>query len=220
MSVGRMKKKGSSPIARMLAACIVGGGIVAAQDGAAQEAPSSNATVNLIRLLVKQHVITQEAADALLKQAEQEAVQAQRQTATVKAIAAQPPPAPATQLSTAATTPPPAGTLRIPYVPEIVKKQIKEDVRRKSSKRRRTKTGSAERDSGMDQAHQDHRRFALARRIRSVFEHQRQSDHRLSVVQCQWSDGYQCSDQQRRHSDPEHDAGQTQPLEPARAAWC
>ncbi len=130
MSVGRMKKKGSSPIARMLAACIVGGGIVAAQDGAAQEAPSSNATVNLIRLLVKQHVITQEAADALLKQAEQEAVQAQRQTATVKAIAAQPPPAPATQLSTAATTPPPAGTLRIPYVPEIVKKQIKEDVKK------------------------------------------------------------------------------------------
>ena len=85
-------------------------------DGAA----SSNVTINLIRLLVKQHVITQQAADALLKEAEQEAAQARTQTAA----AAPAPPA-------AAELPPvPPKTLRIPYVPEIVKNQIRDEVKK------------------------------------------------------------------------------------------
>ncbi len=80
-------------------------------------APSSNATINLIRLLVKQGVISQRNADALVKQAEEEAAQARaQQTAAAGSAEAVPPP-------------PPPGTLRVPYVPEIVKKQIRDEVK-------------------------------------------------------------------------------------------
>ncbi|HWA92169.1 MAG TPA: putative porin [Rhizomicrobium sp.] len=110
-------------------------GIVTAPALAQDTPPSPNATVNLIRLLVKQHVITQEAADLLLKQAQDEAVQAQKQAAAVKTIAAQPA---APQLPAAQTVPPPAGTLRIPYVPQIVKNQIRDEVKKEVLKTART----------------------------------------------------------------------------------
>jgi len=102
-----------------LAACVLGGGIVAAQGTAAQDAPSSNATANLIRLLVKQHVIKPEEAQTLLKEAEQEAAQVRAQAAAAK------PQAPLAQSQV-----PPAGTLRIPYVPQIVKNQIRDEVKK------------------------------------------------------------------------------------------
>ncbi|QGP80468.1 putative porin [Sphingobium sp. CAP-1] len=76
----------------------------------AQE-PSPNVTANLIRLLVEQKVITQQAGDALLAQAEAEA-----QTAQAKIAAATPPP-------------PAEGAVRIPYVPQVVKDQIRDEVR-------------------------------------------------------------------------------------------
>lgn len=89
---------------------------LAQDDGAA----SSNVTINLIRLLVKQHVITQQAADALLKEAEQEAAKARTQTAAASSV---PPAAPE-------LPPVPPKTLRVPYVPEIVKNQIKDEVKK------------------------------------------------------------------------------------------
>lgn len=77
---------------------------------------SDNLTVNLMRLLVQQKVITQEAADQLM-------AEARRQTA--EARAAEPGQGPiATNLP-----PPGAGVTRIPYVPEIVKNQIRDEVR-------------------------------------------------------------------------------------------
>src|SRR5579859_1070712 len=78
--------------------------------------PSEIMVINLIRLLVKQGVITQAAADALVQQAEAEAQQA-RAAASAPAVQAQLPP-------------PPAGVIRIPYVPEVVRNQIKEDVKK------------------------------------------------------------------------------------------
>ena len=75
--------------------------------------PSETVAVNLIRLLVKQGTITQAAADGLLKQAQDEANQAKW-----------PPPAHAGGL------PPPApGVIRVPYVPQVVRDQIRDEVK-------------------------------------------------------------------------------------------
>jgi hypothetical protein len=78
--------------------------------------PSQSMVINLIHLLVKQGVITQTAAEALLKQAEDEATQARI------AAASAPPSAP--------TLPPPApGVVRVPYVPQIVRNQIRDEIK-------------------------------------------------------------------------------------------
>jgi len=82
--------------------------------------PSQNAVINLIHLLVKQHVITQKAADALVQQAEQEAAQARAAAATPVAQPVSATPTP---------SPPAPGVVRVPYVPEIVKKQIRDEVK-------------------------------------------------------------------------------------------
>jgi len=91
------------------------------------DAPSQSAMVNLIHLLVKQGVITQKAGDALLKQAEAEAAQARNATTGKKpdtAVATATVPVP-----TPEPPPLPAGTVRVPYVPAIVKKQIADQVK-------------------------------------------------------------------------------------------
>ncbi|WP_413791262.1 MULTISPECIES: putative porin [unclassified Pseudomonas] len=79
---------------------------------AAAPGPSENATINLIRLLVQQGVLKQDQADGLIAQAEREAVQA-RQAAT--AVAATPAGAP--------------GDVRVQYVPNIVREQIRDQVK-------------------------------------------------------------------------------------------
>lgn len=75
--------------------------------------PSQNATVNLIRLLVEQGVLKQDQAQALIQQAELEARQA-RQTAAAAAP------------SGPAGTP---GAVRVQYVPDIVRAQIRDEVK-------------------------------------------------------------------------------------------
>ena len=72
--------------------------------------PSTNAMENLIRLLVQQKTITPEAGQALLQQAQTEAQQAQARQA--------------------ALAPPEAGTVRVPYVPQVVKDEIRDQLRR------------------------------------------------------------------------------------------
>jgi Putative porin len=89
-------------------------------------APSPNATINLINLLVKQGVLTEEQAATLIKQADDEAYvarQAVRDAAT-KAEGAE------KQAATAADAVSPPGTKRVTYVPEIVKKQIRDDIKK------------------------------------------------------------------------------------------
>ncbi|MGC6372132.1 putative porin [Pseudomonas sp. K2I15] len=84
------------------------------QATAATAAPSENATINLIRLLVQQGVLKQEQADGLIAQSEKEAQQA-RQASTATAVAAGP-----------AATP---GDVRVQYVPAAVRDQIRDQVK-------------------------------------------------------------------------------------------
>ena len=84
---------------------------------AAVAQPSTNATANLIRLLIEQKVITAEAGQALLTQAEAEAATARAAQAPVT--------------TADATLPAPAaGTIRVPYIPESLRAKITEDIRK------------------------------------------------------------------------------------------
>jgi len=76
---------------------------------AAGAQPSTNAMVNLIRLLVQQGTITRENGAALLRQAEAEAAQA--------------------RVASGALAPPPPGAERVPYVPEAVRNQIRDEIK-------------------------------------------------------------------------------------------
>ena len=76
-------------------------------------APSSNATVNLIRLMVKKGLLTQSDADGLVSQANAEATQARRVAAA------------AVPLSDGAQP----GDVRVPYVPQSVRNEIRDQVK-------------------------------------------------------------------------------------------
>jgi hypothetical protein len=78
-------------------------------------APSTNATINLIHLMVKKGLLTQGEADGLLKQANDEALQAQ------KAAAAAPTGTPADGAQ--------PGDVRAVYVPQNVRNEIREQVK-------------------------------------------------------------------------------------------
>lgn len=95
---------GGAAVAGLLAAALAG-------PAAAQSTPSADLAVNLTRLLVKQGVISQAAADELL-------AQAARETATAQATAVAP-----------ALPPPAPGATRIPYIPETVKAQLRDEIR-------------------------------------------------------------------------------------------
>lgn len=89
---------------------------IAQQPAAPQTAPpSDNAVVNLVRLLVEEGVLKPEKAEALIRQAEAEAAQTRAAAPAASELAELPPP--------------PAGTRRVPYVPETVRAQIKDELR-------------------------------------------------------------------------------------------
>lgn len=108
-------------------------------DTPAAPPPSTNAMVNLVRLLVAQGTITRANGDKLIAQAEAEAEQAralQAQVARVTAAPALPAGAgaPATRLAEGQTgggnlPPAPAGTIRVPYIPETVRQQIRDEIK-------------------------------------------------------------------------------------------
>jgi hypothetical protein len=123
--MNQTKAQAAGLIGTAIAACV---GLVPGA-ASAQTAPapapealaSENLAVNLVQLLVKQGVISRTAADQLLKQAEQETLQARALHA-----AADPPPT-----SQAAALPPAApGVLRVPYVPEVVRNEIRDEVKK------------------------------------------------------------------------------------------
>jgi hypothetical protein len=95
--------------------------------GVSQARPSSpNATINLVNLLVKQGVLTEDQAQALIKQADDEAYVSRQaaKDANAKADDA------AKTATAAAAAAQPAGTRHVTYVPEIVKRELREDIRR------------------------------------------------------------------------------------------
>ena len=86
---------------------------------------SSNATVNLVNLLVQQGVLKEDQAQALIKQAEDEAYVSRQaaKDATAKADDA----TKAAAAAAAAAQPP--GTRHVTYVPEVVKRQLREEIK-------------------------------------------------------------------------------------------
>jgi hypothetical protein len=103
----------------------------------AAPAPSSNAMINLVRLLVAQGTISRAKGDELIAEAQREAqaAVAAQQTTSQSAVAAVAP-VPGTAAgraadgkATAALAAPPAGTIRVPYIPETVRQQIRDEVK-------------------------------------------------------------------------------------------
>lgn len=90
--------------------------------------PSQNVTINLIRRLVERGVLTKEDATELMKQAEADtqAARAQAQADAQDAVAQV-----ATQLTKAsAPVPPPDDdTVRVTYIPEFVKAQLRDQIK-------------------------------------------------------------------------------------------
>jgi hypothetical protein len=91
---------------------------------AASEPASASVVINLIRLLVQQGVLTEDKANALIRQAQDEAVAAARAQQARTAVAPT-----ATAAATAATSPTTPGSVHVMYVPEIVKQQITAEVK-------------------------------------------------------------------------------------------
>jgi len=133
MSRSEMMKRGLVPIAAAVVA-LAGPAVAQDETGTGSKRPtvsrtappSSNATINLINLLVKQGVLTEEQSAALIKQADDEAYVARQavRDAAAKADGAEK----AAATATDAVSPP--GTRRVTYVPEIVKKQLRDDIKR------------------------------------------------------------------------------------------
>ncbi|WP_445489663.1 putative porin [Rhodopseudomonas sp. RCAM05734] len=87
---------------------------------------SPNATINLVNMLVKQGVLKEDQAQALIKQADDEAYVA-REAAKGASLRAEE--AAKTATAAAAVASPP-GTKHVTYVPEIVKRQLREEIKR------------------------------------------------------------------------------------------
>ncbi len=102
-------------------------------------AVSPNATINLVNLLVKQGVLTEEQAADLIKQADEEAYVAREATknASVKAQEAE------KSASSAAAAASPPGSKRVTYVPEIVKRELREEIRKEVIQQAKTENWAA-----------------------------------------------------------------------------
>lgn len=103
-----------SPVNRLTLAVGMVIATLVGQASAAPVAPSENVTINLIRLLVQQGVLTQDAANGLIAQAEKQAEQA-RQANAAPVVASGPTAAP--------------GDVRVQYVPQAVRDQIRDQVK-------------------------------------------------------------------------------------------
>jgi hypothetical protein len=103
---------------------------------------SQNVTINLINRLVERGVLSKEDAADLIKQAEEDAAEARAETVPapappVQAVNSLPPPPPATDengaaLGSLAVAEGPADdedTVRVPYIPETVKAQLRDEIR-------------------------------------------------------------------------------------------
>ncbi|XHR27961.1 MAG: putative porin [Chthoniobacteraceae bacterium] len=91
-------------------------------------AASTNAMVNLVNLLVQQGVVKKEQGDALIAQAETEAANAkaaQERAASVAGPVSSCPPVDAVPYSTRGGD----GAIRVTYVPESVRRQLREDIK-------------------------------------------------------------------------------------------
>ena len=99
--------------------------------------PSQTVVVNLIRLLVQEGVLTQDKANALIRQAEDEAAAASRgQPAVVNTP-------PGTPKVAAGAAPGAPQSVRVPYIPEVVRKQIRDEVKQEVLQQARAENWAA-----------------------------------------------------------------------------
>jgi hypothetical protein len=104
-----------------------------ARAGAPVAAPSQSVVINLIRLLVQEGVLTQDKANALIRQAEDEAAAASRGQPTVVNAPSAAPKAAAGQPQ----------SVRVPYIPEVVRKQIRDEVKQEVMQQARAENWAA-----------------------------------------------------------------------------
>ncbi len=88
-------------------------------------AVTPSATINLINMLVKKKVITQDQADKLIPQVDDESMVTEEAVKTAASKADEAAKA-ATAAASAAT---PKGSKRVSYVPEVVKQQLRDEIR-------------------------------------------------------------------------------------------
>lgn len=121
-----MKKK--LVLVAVLLACATGTSIAQTPPAGGSPEQASVMVFKLIELLVEQGVISRDKAQQLIRQAEREA-----QEALDRAARAAPPAVAAGAAGTAAGAPAAAaarpGTVRVPYVPQVVREEIKEELR-------------------------------------------------------------------------------------------
>ena len=105
---------------------------------------SQNVTINLINRLVERGVLSKEDAAELIKQAEEDAAEARAQADAIAAIKSTSPPAPPPPRDENGAVLPPASSstpatvadlnleaddIRVPYIPETVKAQLREEIK-------------------------------------------------------------------------------------------
>jgi len=98
-------------------------------------APSQNVTINLINRLVERNVLSKEDAADLIKQAEQDAVVARNQAVQDAVVAAK------AQAPDAA----PEDAVRVTYVPEVVKAQMRDEIKQEVMAQARSENWAAPR---------------------------------------------------------------------------
>jgi hypothetical protein len=101
-----------------------------ALSGAAPDAASTSFAVNLLKRLVKRGVLTQEDADNLTKQAQEDAATARAQSQADAAAASQAVVSQVAEKAAQMTPPPPTDDeVRVPYVPEVVKQEMRDEIK-------------------------------------------------------------------------------------------
>ena len=117
-------------------AALLGAGPAFGQEAQGQAAQPDSAVATMVKLLVDEGIVSPEKGAALMRRAEAEAAQ--------RAAAAAPP------VQTAELAPPPAGAVRVPYVPETVRAQIKDELRREVLAQARSERWAAPENAAPD----------------------------------------------------------------------
>jgi hypothetical protein len=103
--------------------------------------------INLVNLLVAQHVITKEAGDRLISQANQEADMAKAQLASTQAVAERALTAQSTQAPAPASATASDDDVQVSYVPDVVKNQIRDEVKEDVLKQAHEENWAAKNDT-------------------------------------------------------------------------
>jgi hypothetical protein len=127
-----------------MSAAVIGLALIGAGPSRADDNSGASATVRLIQLLIEKGILSKDQAASLLKQAQEESRPPPRRvrprpTATQAAAPSATPSQPAEPPSPAV----PPGTVRVTYVPQIVRDQIAQEVRQEVMQQAQTENWAA-----------------------------------------------------------------------------